>query len=116
MTVWRLSLGDCNRLNRLIRRWTILCPGLCCRDGIKDIQPGSQLAKDGVRRWQSVVAVHHKELGTIGVWTGICHRQRATGVLAGDRFVGEAVARAAASSSSWVSTLNHKLIDNPMKQ
>jgi hypothetical protein len=37
MTVWRLSLGNRNRLNRLIRRWTILGSGLRCRDRIKDI-------------------------------------------------------------------------------
>lgn len=37
---WRLGLGDCDGLNGLIRRWTILCTGLGRCDGIEDFQPG----------------------------------------------------------------------------
>ena len=59
--------------------------------------------------------MHDKELGSIGVWTSICHRQRSTRVLTGDCLIVETVAWTTTTGSRWIAALNHKALDDAVE-
>ena len=59
--------------------------------------------------------MHDEELGSIGVWTSICHRQRSTRVLTGYGLIVETVAWTTATGSCWIAALNHEAVDHAVE-
>src|SRR6266511_5891369 len=93
-------------------------------DGIHNLLAFDDATEDRVFRWQRVIDMHDKELGTIGVRPSIGHRHRAyvVAVLVQGRrrldLVGKAPAPgrfAASPCAGWVAALNHKALDDTME-
>ena len=59
--------------------------------------------------------MHNKELGTVGVWSGVGHGNGAPAVLFGDGFVGKFVAGATHAGTKRITTLDHEPFDDAVK-
>src|SRR5450759_2549212 len=71
-------------------------------DRVHDVEAPGDHAEDRVALRQRVVGVHDEELRAVGVRPGVRHRERAAGVAAGERLVGELVAGAAGADPALV--------------
>jgi hypothetical protein len=59
----------------------------------------------------------NEKLAAVGVRAGVCHRDNTSFVREWitDNFITKTIARAAASASGWVATLNHEVFDDAVE-
>ena len=93
------------------------CPTLLCIDFCDRFWPTT--TSNFFFRIRQVLILHDKELATVGIWTSVSHGQGTTDIV---KFFWEFILKwfavdwlATHTSSSWVSTLNHKVLDNTVE-